>query len=160
MVGLLCYKQRAVTDGRLNIRRGKRVDFAAVLDLARRAGTFESVPESETGLARLFRRLVRDLGCDLYVAERGGEVQGVVMVSYRRLFVRGGLCALVDALLAGGQDGEIRERLFAFAKERARKKGCRVLQVQVGEPPAGEWKRLLADAGLTATGTWFSCSLA
>jgi N-acetylglutamate synthase-like GNAT family acetyltransferase len=146
-----------VRTSRLKIRRGKRVDFAAVMALVQR-GEEREWP-SEKALVRLFRRLVSDLGYDLYVAERDGQVCGVVMVGYRRLLVQGGLCAVLDGVITTETGGEIEQQLIAFAQERAHKKGCRLFQAQVSKQQREEWERLLCAAGFTPAGEWFSCSL-
>src|SRR5262245_328734 len=69
----------------LRVRRGRRADLpqlAAVLG-----------PGGE-GLERVLRRLLADLGRDVYVAEEpGGEIVGLVSVVYARSLVRGGLGA-------------------------------------------------------------------
>lgn len=114
---------------------------------------------SEKTLVRLFRRLVNDLGYDLYVAEQNDEVCGVVMVGYRRLLVQGGLCAMLDGVITVENGGEIGQRLIAFAKERAQKRGCRIFQAQMGGQQGEEWGRLLSAAGFTSAGEWFSCPL-
>lgn len=114
---------------------------------------------SEKTLVRLFRRLVNDLGYDLYVAEQNGEVCGVVMVGYRRLLVQGGLCAMLDGVITVENGGEIGQRLIAFAKERAQKRGCHIFQAQMGGQQGEEWGRLLSAAGFTSAGEWFSCPL-
>jgi len=146
-----------VENGRLKIRRGKRVDFTAVIALVQRTEGREWPPEK--ALVRLFRRLVSDLGYDLYVAEQNGEVCGVVMVGYRRLLIQGGLCAMLDGVITVESGGEIGQRLITFAKERARKKGCRLVQALVSEQQGEEWGRLLSTAGFTPAGEWFSCPL-
>ena len=133
------------------------MDFAAVMALVQRAEEREW--PSEKALARLFRRLVSDLGYDLYVAEQNGEVCGVVMVGYRRLLLQGGLCAMLDGVITAKSEAEIGQQLIAFAKERARKKGCRLVQALVSGQRGEEWGRLLSAAGFTPAGEWFSCPL-
>ncbi len=114
---------------------------------------------SDKALVRLFRHLVSDLGYDLYVAEQDGEVCGVVMVGYRHLLVQGGLCAVLDGVITAESGGEIRQRLLAFAQERARKKGCRMFQAQVSGQQREGWDGLLSAAGFTPAGEWFSYPL-
>src|SRR3989449_5567286 len=104
------------------VRRGRRHDLAAVQALP--------AAPADAALSAVFRRIVADLGTDLYVAEdERGEIVGLVSVLYARSLARGGLSALLDgararrpALLAG---------LVAFAEERARKRGCRRLAAWV-----------------------------
>ncbi len=139
----------------LKIRRGKRLDFAAVRALVASQSRWEGLAEKK--LARLFRRLVKNLGYDLYVAEHQGHICGVVVVSYHHLLVQGGLCALVNTLIA--PEGEIRRGLFAFALERAQKRGCRRVEVQIQEDQREEWDGLLAAYGFREAGRWFSRTL-
>jgi len=106
----------------VRVRRGRRRDRAAVEALL-------AVPDGDR-LERVFRRILADLGTDVYVAEdERGEIVGMVSVLYARSLACGGLAALLDgartrrpALLPG---------LLAFAEERARKRGCRRLAAWV-----------------------------
>jgi hypothetical protein len=73
----------------VRVRRGRRDDLPRVLALLGR----ESGPRA----TRLYRRVVADLGTDLYVAEdAGGEVVGLVSIVYSRSLFRGGLAARLD----------------------------------------------------------------
>ena len=106
----------------VRVRRGRRHDLPGVQALL--------AAPADDRLERVFRRILADLGTDLYVAEdERGEIVGLVSVLYARSLARGGLSALLDgararrpALLAG---------LVAFAEERARKRGCRRLAAWV-----------------------------
>src|SRR5207244_4337499 len=81
-------------------------------------------------LERVFRRILADLGTDLYVAEdERGEIVGLVSVLYARSLARGGRSALLDG--ARARRPALLAELVAFAEERARKRGCRRLAAWV-----------------------------
>jgi len=106
----------------VRVRRGRRHDRAAV----------EALLGSPGGdrLERLFRRILADLGTDVYVAEdERGEIVGMVSVLYARSLVRGGLSALLDG--ARARRPALLPDLVAFAEERARKRGCHRLAAWV-----------------------------
>jgi hypothetical protein len=109
----------------VRVRRGRRRDLASVESLLG--------PEARAGLARLFRRIVADLGTDVYVAEDGeGAIVGLVSVVYARSLARGGVSALLDGARVRSDPGPtLLEPLIAFAEERARKRGCRRLAAWV-----------------------------
>ncbi len=67
----------------VRVRRGRRHDLAAVQALL-------AAPACDR-LERVFRRILADLGTDLYVAEdERGEIVGLVSVLYLRSLARGG----------------------------------------------------------------------
>src|SRR5207249_5975296 len=77
----------------VRVRRGRRRDLAQVQSLL-------GMPD-EPRLARFFRRLVADLGSDVYVAENpDGAIVGLVAVVYARSLVRGGVTASLDGARA------------------------------------------------------------
>ena len=125
----------------LRVRRSRRQDLPhlqAVLRLP--AG----VPER-----RGFRRLLADLGRDVYVAEDpDGAIVGVVSLVYARSLVRGGgLSATLDgACTATEQPGALLPALIAFAEERARRRGCRHLVAPL-DPEDGTLRALLVARG-------------
>ncbi|HUE30502.1 MAG TPA: hypothetical protein VMR79_06490 [Verrucomicrobiae bacterium] len=106
----------------VRVRRGRRHDLGAVQALL-------AAPAGDR-LARVFRRILADLGTDLYVAEdERGEIVGLVSVLYARSLARGGRSALLDGARARGP--ALLAELVAFAEERARKRGCRRLAAWV-----------------------------
>ena len=109
----------------VRVRRGRRRDLEGVQSLLGE--------DERAGLERLFRRIVADLGTDVYVAEDGeGAIVGLVSVVYARSLVRGGLSAMLDGARARPEPGPaVLEGLLAFAEERARKRGCRRLAAWV-----------------------------
>jgi hypothetical protein len=90
--------------------------------------------DAGTALARVFRRMVADLGRDLYVAEDpAGEIVGVVSVVYARSLAGGGTVAVLDGIRARATPApELLAGLVAFAEERARRRGCRWLGAALG----------------------------
>ena len=111
----------------VRVRRGRRDDLPRVLALLGR----ESGPRA----TRLYRRVVADLGTDLYVAEdAGGEVVGLVSIVYSRSLFRGGLAARLDA--ARASPSPLLDGLIAFAERRARRRGCQRLEATLdgGDP--------------------------
>ena len=109
----------------MRVRRGRRRDLAQVQAVLH-AGSSER-------LDRSWRRLLADLGADIYVAEDpGGEIVGVVSLVYARSLVRGGVSATLDGVRARHESAApVLEGLVAFAEERARRRGCRRLTAWV-----------------------------
>lgn len=125
----------------IRLRRGRRRDLAQVQSLLGLAGGDR--------LARFFRRVVADLGTDLYVAEDGdGAIVGLVSVVYARSLVRGGMSATLDGARARAAPALL-DRLVAFAEERARRRGCRRLAAWV-EPGDAELRAALVARGYHA----------
>ena len=128
-------------DTGVRVRRGRRRDLPQVQSLLGIAGGDR--------LARFFRRVVADLGTDLYVAEDGdGAIVGLVSVVYARSVVRGGMSATLDGARARAVPALL-DRLVAFAEERARRRGCRRLAAWV-EPGDTELRAALVARGYRA----------
>ena len=91
------------------------------------------VPPPDRATLRRFRRLVSDLGADLYVAVTGERVAGFVYLSYtRQLTVR---CrARLEALAVGKESLErgVDSSLLVLACQRARRRGCSALFCDAG----------------------------
>jgi hypothetical protein len=114
---------RLLPGTRLRVRRGRRRDLPQV----------EAVlgPERSARLGRVYRRLIADLGSDVYVAEdAAGDIVGIVAVVYARSLVRG-LSAMLDGVRTRERSSELVQELVAFAEERARRRGCRRLTAWV-----------------------------
>jgi GNAT superfamily N-acetyltransferase len=109
----------------LRVRRGRRRDLPQMQAVL-------GVPPGDRPV-RLYRRLLADLGTDVYVAEdEDGEIVGVVSMVYARSLVRGGVSALLDGARARHRPARpLLEQLVAFAEERARRRGCRRLAAWV-----------------------------
>jgi hypothetical protein len=125
------------------VRRGRRRDLP---QLAALLGC-----DAAGWRARTFRRILADLGTDVYVAEDGGgELVGMVSVVYARSLAHGGLCALLDAARARHERAHaLLGALVAFAEERARKRGCRRLTACI-EPDDAALRALLLARGWAA----------
>jgi N-acetylglutamate synthase-like GNAT family acetyltransferase len=124
----------------VRVRRGQRRDLAGVESLLG--------PAARAGIERIFRRIVADLGTDVYVAEdREGAIVGLVSVVYARSLVRGGVSAVLDGARARPEPGPaVLEGLVAFAEERARKRGCRRLTAWV-DPEDRDLRAMLVARG-------------
>jgi hypothetical protein len=114
----------------LRVRRGRRDDLVAV------CAVLGVVPPAH--LPRGLRRLLADLGADVYVAEEpDGTVVGVVAVTYARSLFRGGMAAVLDGARTRPPAGpETLAGLVAFAEDRARRRGCRRLTAWPGAADA------------------------
>jgi len=130
----------------LRVRRARRRDLA---QLAAVLG-----PGAE-GLERVLRRLLADLGRDVYVAEdRSGEIVGLVSVVYARSLVRGGLGALLDGARARRSPAPtLLDELVAFGEERARRRGCVRIAAWV-DAEDGELRAVLERRGWRAGTLW------
>jgi hypothetical protein len=109
----------------MRVRRGRRRDLPQVQAVL-------GVPAGDA-LERTWRRVLRDLGSDVYVAENpAGEIVGVLSLVYGRSVVRGGLSATLDGVRARREPAQpVIEGLVAFAEQRARRRGCRRLAAWV-----------------------------
>ena len=120
-------------------RRVRRTDFDAVCALLADSGL--PSPSTERRDRHRFRRLMSDLGADLYLAERGPSAIGIVHITYvRRLAAP--VAARIELLLVSppARLQGIGRGLVAFAIERARRRGCAVLRCRVG--PGAEAARI------------------
>jgi hypothetical protein len=119
----------ALAGTNVRVRRGRRGDLPRVLALLGR----QSAPQT----MRLYRRVVADLGTDLYVAEdAGGQVVGLVSIVYSRSLFRGALSARLDgARAAASPAAPVLDGLIAFAERRARRRGCRRLEAPIDGDP-------------------------
>jgi GNAT superfamily N-acetyltransferase len=141
-------------DLRIEIRRARRTDFTAVMALLAASGM--AVPPPERATLRRFRYVVADLGTDFYLAFVDDALAGLVHVTYaRRLTVRPR--AWLAELVVGTpfRHRGVATALLAFARERARRRGCGTLS---GCVPAADSaaRAFLHNAGLQAIGEWFS----
>jgi hypothetical protein len=122
----------------VRVRRGRRRDLAQLRSLVD--------PAAGERLERLLRRILADLGTDVYVAEAAdGEIVGLVSVTYARSLVRGGVSAMLDGARTR-RERAVLDGLVAFAEERARRRGCRRLTAWVA-PDDGDLRATLAARG-------------
>jgi GNAT superfamily N-acetyltransferase len=139
-------------------RRARRADFEMVWTLL--TGSGRAVPgEPDRATLRRFRRVVADLGSDLYVAEADGRPLGLVHVVYTRRLPgapEARLELLVVAPEARGDD--VARELAAFAAARARRRGCAAMRCAA--PEVGDAAAVLEHLGWQRIGDVFEFDLA
>jgi GNAT superfamily N-acetyltransferase len=138
-------------------RRARRTDFDAVGAILQ-ASAAPTPPRDRAGLHR-FRRVVADLGADLYVAEADGRVLGIVHISYVR-HVNRPPEARIELLVV---DPPMRRQgvgrgLLVLAAARARRHGCVALRCSVA--PAAEMQAFFTRVGWQGGGDEFQFDLA
>src|SRR5262245_20949376 len=105
------------------IRRGRRTDFTAVMQLL--AASNVAVPVPDRATLRRFRHLVNDLGTDFYVALVDGALAGLVHVSYVRQLASAPVARLETLVVAVTlRRCGVGSSLLRFAQRRARQRGC------------------------------------
>ncbi len=115
--------ERMTEQARYKIRRGRRLDFTAVMELL--ADGVRPAPPPDRASLRRFRRIAADLGSDLYVAETDGRPVGVLHVSYVRQLNSGQRARVEQLAVAEPHRGLGLERqLLDFAFARARRRAC------------------------------------
>ncbi len=132
------------------LRRGRRTDFVAILGILASSGY--PVPLPDRAALRRFRRVVTDLGSDLYVALLDDRVSGFVYVTYTRditLGTRGRIEALVVAPDARRRG--LGAALAELALRRAAGRGCCDLRC-TASPSMTAAQRLLAREGWRTIG--------
>ena len=147
---------RTMPQGAVKIRRGRRTDFPMLLQLLAPA-----VPQ-ETGKAqvRYWRRVASDPIHDFYVAEQGGIVRGMVLVSYIRGLTSQGCRAILDLVVPVSVLCDIGLLLLNFAKTRAQQRGChRIMVWDTRKEQAEELTALYVQAGFLRSGEVLSCAL-
>jgi len=149
-------EQMSLTPFRL--RRGRRTDFIAVMELLALSGT--PIPPADRATLRRFRHLTADLGTDLYLAVCGERVVGIVHVTYARQLTTGTLARIEILVVAPDRRFQgIGAALVALARQRAQRRGC--AQLLCGHAlPAGEIDGFFAATGWQRSGTVFSIDLA
>ena len=139
-------------------RRVRRTDFDAVCAVLAASGL--PTPARERGALRRFRRLVADLGADLYLAERGATVLGLVHVTYTRHLSRPSRACIELLAVAPAVRGQrIGRRLVALVVARAQRRGCVALRYSVAPGDDGA-RAFLARTGWRSCGEQFEFDLA
>jgi len=142
----------------IRLRRARRTDFDAIGVLL--AGRVSTEWSAGRPALRRFRRVVADLGSDLYVAARDAQVVGVVHVTYARQL--GGMPHARLEVLAVDPDARghgLGRSLIALAVERARRRGCAALRCAAAAD-SDSARAFLAHAGWQASGAEFAFDLA
>ena len=125
----------------------------AVMTLLGRSGA--AVPPADRATLRRFRNLVADLGTDFYLALVDDTLAGFIHVTYARELTVLPQAQLAQLLVAS----DLRRRgigaaLLAFARQRARKRGCSTFCCAVGAQDSAT-RGFLEQAGLRLAGEWF-----
>jgi N-acetylglutamate synthase-like GNAT family acetyltransferase len=142
---------------RVRIRRGRRTDFMAVMQLLAASGA--PVPPPDRATLRRFRHLVADLGADFYLALVDGALAGLLHVTYVRQLAAPPAARVEQLVVATVlRRGGIGASLLRFAQQRARQHGCGTLSCAPGDgAPAA--RPFLDQGGLTAHGALYSQGL-
>lgn len=130
-------------------RRGRRTDLMDVLRLL--AAAEGGAPIPDRAMLRRFRRIVSDLGNDLYVALIGERLEGFVHITYRR-HVTLGSRGRVETLIVSEHEraGELAASLAALAERRARHRGC--FDLSYATSPSDGIEEVLVGSGWVAAG--------
>ena len=125
-----------MADSEPAFRRAVRADLADIVRLladdplgARREEYASPLPD-QYSLA--FEAIDRDPNNELVVVELGGRVAGVLQLTYiPYITYRGGWRALIEGVRidSSARSSGIGRKLFAWAIERAREKGCHMVQL-------------------------------
>jgi len=108
-------------------RRARRTDVDAISAIL--TASRLPAPQSDRAGQRRFRRIVADLGADLYLAVAAARVVGVVHVSYARHLIAGPQARLELLIVApDARRRGIGKGLAALAAMRARRRGCAALR--------------------------------
>ncbi|MFN8626616.1 MAG: GNAT family N-acetyltransferase [Candidatus Binatia bacterium] len=143
-----------MADHRVTIRRGRRTDFTAVMELLAEEGV--PLPPADRTTLRRFRRLVADLGTDFYVAVIDGRIEGLVHVTYARQLTQGATATLERLVVAEAcGDNGIGMALLRFAQRRARNRGCARFSCAL-PASAHDRREFLERSGLEAHGEWLA----
>lgn len=142
-----------MAERKFHIRRARRTDFTAVMRLLAVSGL--EVPPADRATLRRFRNIVADLGTDFYLVLVDGTLAGLVHVTYARQLRRLPRAGLEQLLVAEPfRRRGVASALLAFARERARRRGCTALYCVV--PITNDSARqFLEQAGLTRCGESF-----
>lgn len=147
-----------MSDPRVQIRRGRRTDFTAVMRLLAASGI--PMPPPDRAAVRRFRNLVADLGADFYLAWIEGTLAGLVHMTYTRQLTMPSRAQLDHLVVADAFRGRgIGSALLAFAQRRAQRRGCIVCSCML-PTTAASVQPFLERAGFQAAGYHFSLALA
>jgi [ribosomal protein S18]-alanine N-acetyltransferase len=115
----------------LHLRPGRLSDLDALVDLERRLFNYDQMSR------RSFRRLLSSRTADLIVAEQNGAFAGYALVLFRP---RSRIARLYSIAAVAAGHG-IGPRLLAAAEDAARRRGCRVMRLEVHETNAAAIRR-------------------
>lgn len=137
-------------------RRARRTDFVELMRILAESGL--PVPPADHATLKRFRRIVSDLGGDLYLAMDEERTVGFVHVTYARQ-VATAARARIEALVVapGARRCGVGAALLALVLGRARRRGC--ARVDLADPPPPEVRAFLAAGGWHESGASFSLFL-
>lgn len=139
-VGACCYEPPMPKP---QIRRARRTDFTAVMELLATSGV--PVPPADRATLRRFRNLVNDLSGDFYLAFDEDLLLGLVHATYSRQLATAPI-ARIETLVARAHQDEVAVALLLLIRERATRRGC-------GQVVAAHTAvNTVADAALTTAG--------
>jgi len=123
------------------------------------AASDRAVPPPDRHTLRRFRRIVSDLGADLYLGVEEEALAGLVHVTYSRRLAAGQRAQLDQLLVAPGcRRRGIGSALLSFARQRAAKRGCDELSCVLGSKD-GEAAAFLQAVGFGAEKVQLSLGL-
>jgi GNAT superfamily N-acetyltransferase len=135
------------------IRRGRRTDFVAVMNLL--AASEVAVPPPDRATLRRFRNIVADLGADFYLALVDETLAGLVHVTYARQLTTGPRARLDQLVVADAfRRRGVASALLAFVQRRARKRGCTTLCCPL-HPTSSAARLFFESTGFGVRGEWF-----
>jgi hypothetical protein len=104
-------------------------------------------------MLRRFRRIVADLGADLYVALIGERLVGFVQISYGRDITRGVRGRMESLIVCDDERSrEVATALAALAEQRARRRSCFELSCAPEQRTSNDVSDVLAGSGWTRVG--------
>jgi GNAT superfamily N-acetyltransferase len=135
------------------IRRGRRTDFVAVMNLL--AASAVAIPPPDRATLRRFRNIVGDLGVDFYLALFDETLAGLVHVTYARQLTTGPRARLDQLVVADAfRRRGVGSALLAFVQRRARKRGCTTFCCPL-LPNSRAAGLFLEATGFGVRGQWF-----
>jgi len=142
------------------IRRATREDEGQVIALLNQFPPSDQVIGDSPAVGVTFRRVVESPGLgSILVAEDGGDIIGVITLSYPTAIRCGGLYTCVEEFIVGEQarGRGVGGRLLQAAIDEARERGC--YEIQVNNPSDLGYPVYLRH-GLTTTGRHLRMQLA
>ena len=143
------------------IRRGRRTDFVAVMEIL--ASSNLPTPPPDRATLRRFRNIVADLGSDLYVATIDERPVGIVHVSYARQIATYPVARIELLVVAPDTRHQgVGTSLVRHMEARARTHACVRMSCEVGTIPqslAAGGIAFFMQLGWTLTGVTLSITL-
>jgi GNAT superfamily N-acetyltransferase len=141
----------------VEIRIARRGDVPAILglladdDIARSRGPVSE--EADAAVWRAFEEIDADPNNELIVGEEAGEVVATCQLTFTPGLSRGGATRMTIEAVRVRQDrrgGGRGKKLIAYAVDRARDRGCRVVQLTT-DKRRSQAQRFYASLGFTAS---------